>query len=96
MDYLRVALDNAAKDREALRGDMAKLGVKVAALKAERAELLLKTELQGDSLEVQQVNVKLHNARRVMEVLRKKREHLDFLLNYFGAEESNNEEEGLF
>ncbi len=90
MDYFKEALGNAIQERESLRRELAKLGSWVATLKAERAEYLLQTGLKGDSLEVQQVNEKLHNARRIMEVWRKKREHLDFLINYFGAEEQDN------
>ncbi len=87
MDYLKAALDNAIQERELLRFEIAKLTSQVVALKAERAEYLLKTELKGDSLEVQQVNEKLHNARRILEVWRRKREHFDFMINYFGSEE---------
>lgn len=72
----------ATKEREKILQDVAKLGAEVGEMKQERAVLLMKNKLDMNAPEVQQLNEKLNNARRVIAAWTKRRECLDFLLAY--------------
>ena len=75
-------LESATEERNTLLQEVAKMGVTVGELKRERAGLLLENDLNGGSVEVMRINEKLHNARRVLSAWNRRRENLDFLLEY--------------
>ncbi len=77
---------NAKSDREKLLHDIAAMGAKVGEMKQERAMLLMENELDINAQDVQRLNEKIHNARRVITAWTKRREHLDFLLAYVTGE----------
>lgn len=75
-------LTKATNERDLIIRRITNLGAVVGELKQERARLLMENDLNGDSPEVMKVNEKLHNARRVLSVLNRRRENLDFVMNY--------------
>lgn len=83
-------IKDATDEKEGLRIDIDALGVQIGKLKQQRAALLFENELQGGSPELQKVNEKLHNARRILNAWNRRRENLAFLLDYI----TGNEQEG--
>ena len=79
-------IKTATEEREVLLHKIAKLGAQVGELKQERARLLYENGLNTNTLEMQQLNEKLHNARRVLAAWNKRRECLDFMLAYLSRE----------
>ena len=84
-------IKTATEEREALLHEIAKLGAQVGELKQERARLLLENDLDINALEVQRLNEKLHNIRRVIAAWTKRRESLDFLISYVAQEGGRSE-----
>lgn len=78
-------IDQATAERDGLVLDVATLGATVGRLKHERAGILFDNDLSGGSVEVMAINEKLHNARRVLSAWNKRRECLDFLLDYVAS-----------
>ena len=73
-------LTNATNERNSILHEVTALGAIVGDLKQERARLLM--DLKGDSPEVMKINERLHNARRVLSALNRRRENLEFVMNY--------------
>lgn len=86
MKDIKQIIEDATEERENLIQEVAGLGLVVGKLKDDRASMLQESDFNGDSLEVMKLNEKLHNVRRVLSAYNKRREHLDFLLSYIGAE----------
>lgn len=78
-------IKTAAAERSRLVEEIACLGAQVGEIKQKRAKLLYDNDLNVNIPEVQQLNEKLHNARRVLSVWNRRRESLDFLLSYVGS-----------
>lgn len=75
-------LTNATNERNSILHEVTALGAIVGDLKQERARLLMENDLKGDSPEVMKINERLHNARRVLSALNRRRENLEFVMNY--------------
>ena len=80
-------IKDATDEKEGLQIDIDALGVQIGKLKQQRASLLFESELQGGGPELQKVNEKLHNARRILNAWNRRREILAFLLDYITGQE---------
>jgi hypothetical protein len=78
-------LELAREEHKTLLMVIADLGKTVGELKHERASLLVENDLLGGGPELQRVNEKLHNARRVLNAWNRRRECLAFLIDYVAA-----------
>ena len=84
-------IENATEERDVLLREGARIGQEVGRLKHERAGLLVESELDGNDLGVMKINERLHNARRVLTAYNRRRECLDFMIDYIGKEVNGND-----
>lgn len=85
-------IEDAREERDVLLREVARIGQEVGRLRHERAGLLLENNLNGNDLGVMRINESLHNARRVLSAFNRRRECLDFMLDYIeNARDNNND-----
>ena len=84
-------LENAREERDVLLREVARIGQEVGRLRHERAGLLVENDLQGNDLGVMRINETLHNARRVLSAYNRRRECLDFMIDYIEKESRNDD-----
>lgn len=77
-----IDLDLIQKERQHVFDQVSALDNQIIKLKAERAKLLIETEMSGSAPEVGRINERLHNLRRCRSVFNGQREHFDFMLHY--------------
>ncbi len=88
---IKKILKKAETERNVLLIDIARIGREVGRLKHERAELLDENDLDGNDLAIMKINETLHNARRVLSDYNRRRECLDFMIDYIGKEVNGND-----